>query len=125
MVTKNSLKFCDLKFKSLNFSFRQITQNEDVNQFLIEFSGFLKEVMCPYEVLVHSHAQNKMLTVESRYLLLEYLISELMGVKMSISIKPKDDTNVITLVSFHFPNMNEIYLISNLIFRMNHQQQQP
>lgn len=70
-----------------------------MNEFLIEFSGFLKELVCPYEVLIQSQSQNKMLTVESRYLLLEYLIAELMGVKMSIALKPKDDKNVITLVS--------------------------
>lgn len=76
-----------------------------MNDFLIELSGLLKELMCPYEVLVHSHATNKMLTVESRYLLLEYLIAELMTVKMAIALKPKDEKNVITLVrrkNFHY-----------------------
>jgi hypothetical protein len=72
-------------------------EEEHVNNFLIELSGFLKELMCPYEVLVHSHANNKMLTVETRYLLLEYLISELMSVKMFMAMNPKDEKNVITL----------------------------
>jgi hypothetical protein len=82
---------------SFDFQITHI-EEEHVNDFLIELSGLLKELQCPYEVLIHSQTSNKMLTVESRYLLLEYLIAELMSVKMSLALKPKDDKNVITLV---------------------------
>lgn len=71
----------------------------EVSSFLIELSGFLKELQCTYDVLIgDSNINYRMQTVESRYILLEFLIAELMTQKMLlIKCKPKDKGNVITI----------------------------
>jgi hypothetical protein len=50
-----------------------------------------------FAVLTGGHVSERFLNNESRTLLLEYLISELMALKMSIAHKPEDKKNVITL----------------------------
>lgn len=69
---------------------------------MIELSGFLKELQCTYDLfLSDGNINNRMQTVESRYLLLEHLISELMTRKMLlVTQKPKDQGSVITIVRF-------------------------
>lgn len=67
---------------------------------MIELSGFLKEIRCSYEMFSNdSNVNNRMQTVESRYLLIEFLISELMSQKMLLcQKKPELTGNVITIV---------------------------
>lgn len=80
----------------------QITQDSDLSNFMIELSGFLKELQCGYEIFYHdSNINNRMPTLESRNLLVEFLIAELMTQKMILKTqKPKDKSSVITIVSF-------------------------
>lgn len=79
----------------------QITSDSDVASFTIELSGFLKELQCSYELFLgDTNINNRMQTVESRYLLVEFLVCELMTQKMLLVIqKPKDKGSVITIVS--------------------------
>lgn len=79
----------------------QITSDSDVASFMIELSGFLKELQCSYKVFLgDTNINNRMNTVESRYLLIEFLVCELMTQKMLLVIqKPKDKSSVITIVS--------------------------
>lgn len=81
---------------------------------MIELSGFLKELQGTYDLFFSDgNINNRMQTVESRYLLLEHLISELMTQKMLlVTQKPKDQGSVITIVrlaslalnsAFNFP----------------------
>lgn len=79
----------------------QITQDSDISNFMIELSGLLKELKSSYEVFTsEANINGRMHTVESRYLLLEFLISELMTQKMLlVTQKPKEKGNIITIVS--------------------------
>lgn len=65
---------------------------------MIELSGFLKELQCSYDALTSDSIANRLVTIESRYLLLEFLISELMSLKMIAAQKPTEKPgNVITI----------------------------
>jgi len=77
----------------------KITHGSDFNNFMIELSGFLKELQSSFDAFSKdSNINNRMQTVESRYLLLEYLVSELMTQKMLLMTqKPKGMGNVITI----------------------------
>ncbi|CRL01394.1 CLUMA_CG014466, isoform A [Clunio marinus] len=77
----------------------KITHDSDISNFKIELSGFLKELQCSYEALSNdSNINNRMQTIESRYLLIEFLIGELMTLKMlSVTQVSKDKGNVITI----------------------------
>lgn len=76
----------------------QITSS-DVSNFLIELSGLLKELQCNYQILIgDANINNRMQTIDSRYILLEFLITELMTQKMFlVKQKPKDKGSVITI----------------------------
>lgn len=68
---------------------------------MIELSSFLRELQCGYEVFSENvNVNNRMQSVESRYLLIEYLIAELMTQKMLlVTQQPKQKGTVITFVS--------------------------
>lgn len=82
---------------------------------MIELSGFLKELQCSYEVFFSDgNISNRVQTIESRYLLLEYLISELMVQKMlMVTQKPKDQGSVITIVSIKKTNKAPLLIFSS------------
>ena len=90
---------------------------------MLELSGFLREIQCGYEVFSdNTNVNNRMQSVESRYLLIEWLASELMTQKMLLVTKPKDKGSVITIV--RFVKCCEIWnKMMKFYFRMNHQQQ--
>ncbi|XP_053687363.1 protein FAM98A-like [Sabethes cyaneus] len=76
----------------------KISKSEDASTFVLELSGFLKELTCPYANLVSGHVSDRLQTFDSKMVLLEYLLNELMAFKMIESLqKPKEKTNVITL----------------------------
>lgn len=92
---KNQRKF--IRKKNFSFVNLQITCS-DITNFLIELSSFLKELQCSYEVLIGGNLNSRMQTVESRYILLEFLITELMSQKMLLVVqKPKDKGSVLTI----------------------------
>lgn len=57
----------------------KITTQCDADTFMIELSGFLKELGCSYDILVSDQVNNRMQSVPSRYLLLEYLIGKFLS----------------------------------------------
>lgn len=67
---------------------------------MIELSGFLKELQCGFDLfLSDGNINSKLQTLESRYLLLEFLLSELMTQKMLLVTKQTDKKgSVITIV---------------------------
>ncbi|XP_055533270.1 protein FAM98A-like [Wyeomyia smithii] len=76
----------------------KISKSEDASTFILELSGFLKELTCPYANLISGHVSDRLQTYDSKMVLLEYLLNELMAFKMIESLqKPKEKTNVITL----------------------------
>ncbi|XP_055629535.1 protein FAM98A [Toxorhynchites rutilus septentrionalis] len=75
----------------------KISKGEDASVFVLELSGFLKELTCPYTDLTSGHASDRLQTYDSRVVLLEYLLNELMAFKMIEALKPKEKSNVITL----------------------------
>lgn len=89
----------------------KITKSDDANTFVLELSGFLKELTCPYANLTSGHVSDRLQTYGSKIILLEYLINELMAFKMIESLKPKKEkVNVITL--FESPTASALKDIS-------------
>uniref|UniRef100_A0AAG5DK76 FAM98A n=1 Tax=Anopheles atroparvus TaxID=41427 RepID=A0AAG5DK76_ANOAO len=75
----------------------RVGKSDDSNSFLLELSAFLKELTCPYANLTSGHVSDRLVSLESKLLLLDYLINELMAFKMLEALKPKEKSNVITL----------------------------
>nr|XP_040231855.2 protein FAM98A-like [Anopheles coluzzii] len=75
----------------------RVGKSEDASSFILELSAFLKELTCPYASLTSGHVSDRLQTLESKLLLLDYLINELMAFKMLESLKPKEKSTVITL----------------------------
>uniref|UniRef100_A0A182UF55 Protein FAM98A n=1 Tax=Anopheles melas TaxID=34690 RepID=A0A182UF55_9DIPT len=75
----------------------RVGKSEDASSFIMELSAFLKELTCPYASLTSGHVSDRLQTLESKLLLLDYLINELMAFKMLESLKPKEKSTVITL----------------------------
>uniref|UniRef100_A0A4Y0BQV3 Protein FAM98A n=1 Tax=Anopheles funestus TaxID=62324 RepID=A0A4Y0BQV3_ANOFN len=75
----------------------RVGKSDDANSFVLELSAFLKELTCPYASLTSGHVSDRLQTAESKLLLLDYLINELMAFKMLESLKPKEKSTVITL----------------------------
>ncbi|KAK5640202.1 hypothetical protein RI129_011013 [Pyrocoelia pectoralis] len=59
-----------------------ITSPDDSSTFIMEISSFLKELGCPYERLVQGHVSDRLSTIDDRYLLIKYLISELLAARI-------------------------------------------
>lgn len=68
---------------------------------MIELSAFLKEIACPYQDFVTGPVSSRLQTKESRILLLDYLLTELMASKICKSATPDIDADayVISVVS--------------------------
>lgn len=71
----------------------------DINSFQMELSGFLKEIQCPIESLVAGPVSNRFQTREAQVKLLNYLVSELMAMKMAQKHQPKSQDMVIDVVN--------------------------
>lgn len=54
----------------------------------MELSSLLKELSCPYSVLISGPIAHRFQSKEDRLLLLNYLMSELMAAKMSHKLTP-------------------------------------
>lgn len=78
----------------------RVSKDDDLNTFLLELSGFLKEIQCPYNVFMAGPVSSRLNSVQTRYLLLEFLLGELMAQKMSNVNRTKDTKKdlAITLV---------------------------
>lgn len=76
----------------------QISSDSEINDFMIELSGFLKEMLCPFQSFISGPVSQRFLFVESRLIILDYLLTELMAMKMCHKLKPKENV-VIEVVS--------------------------
>lgn len=70
----------------------------DINSFQMELSGFLKELQCPIQDLVSGPVSNRFQTETLLVQLLNYLLSELMAIKMVHTLKPKTADMIIEVV---------------------------
>ncbi|KAG5869675.1 hypothetical protein JTB14_035601 [Gonioctena quinquepunctata] len=62
---------------------------EDSVAFIMEITSFLKELNCPYKSLTHGHVSDRLQNVSDRLLLLDYLLTELMGARILSEKKPE------------------------------------
>lgn len=65
---------------------------------MLELSGFLKEMFCPFSNFVSGPISDRLQNVQSRALLLNYLVCELMAMKMVQKLRPKEEM-IIEIVS--------------------------
>ncbi|CAH2018143.1 unnamed protein product [Acanthoscelides obtectus] len=65
-----------------------INAPEDAVAFIMEVTSFLKELNCPYSALTQGHVSDRLQNVGDRLLLLDYLITELMGARILQEKKP-------------------------------------
>lgn len=65
------------------------------SEFAMELSAMLKELGCPYEKFLAGALSERFESKQSCMDLLEYLITELMAIKMSLKLKPVAQTYVI------------------------------
>lgn len=73
---------------------------EDANSFLMELGSFLKELGCLNQKLTSGNVNSRLTNIEDRFVLLEYLIAELMASKIMESKKrPSNKQLEITVVS--------------------------
>ncbi|XP_018578218.1 protein FAM98B isoform X2 [Anoplophora glabripennis] len=66
----------------------EISFPEDSVAFVMEITSFLKELNCPYTSLTHGIVSERLQNVSDRLLLLDYLITELMGARILQDKKP-------------------------------------
>ncbi|KAL5274039.1 FAM98A family protein [Megaselia abdita] len=66
-----------------------ITTTEDIDGFLMELSSLLKEIQCPFTEFMSGTVETRFQSKESLILLLEYLISELMAIRMCRKTSPE------------------------------------
>ncbi|GIX71797.1 protein FAM98A [Caerostris darwini] len=60
-----------------------ITDSADSSSFLLEVSSFLKELQCPYKSLISGPISQRLQDVKSRYVLLDFLCTELQAARIS------------------------------------------
>lgn len=80
-------------YKIFNNSFHlkttiQIHPGSESTEFVLELSSLLKELGCPYSVLVSGPPSQRFQSKDVRILLLNYLVSELMAAKMIQKLNP-------------------------------------
>lgn len=71
----------------------------DEETFMVELSGFLKELQCPYSALVTGHLSDRLHSYDKKIQLIDFLITELMTLRMCFANKPANTSNVITIVN--------------------------
>lgn len=104
----------------------QIQNDDDLATFVLELSGLLKELRCPYTSLITGHVSDRYQDISTRIQLIDFLVTELMSLKMYIANRPTDTSNIITIVKkkIIYCLSNENYIkLCNIFFSMNHQQQ--
>lgn len=67
----------------------------DPSEFAMELSAMLKELGCPYEKFVAGALSERFENKQSCMELLEYLLTELMSIKMCLKLKPAEQTYII------------------------------
>ncbi|CAH0393310.1 unnamed protein product [Bemisia tabaci] len=67
-----------------------IASPDDSSAFMLELSGFLKEIGCNYKSLTEGHINDRLNSRDSRLLLLDYLISEVEAARMMRAHCPEE-----------------------------------
>lgn len=94
-----------------------MSKDDDLHTFLLELSAFLKEIQCPYSEMMAGPVSSRLQTVESRYVLLEHLLAELMAQKMATSFKGKDTKKDLAITLHETPTaaaLKDIAMTLNL-----------
>lgn len=87
-------------FGNIDETVQPTTAPEDANSFLMELSTFLKELGCTNKKLTTGNVNQRLTSVEDKFLLIEFLLTELMASKMLESKNPESNKAVqITIVS--------------------------
>lgn len=73
----------------------------DPNEFAMELSAMLKELGCPYNKFVAGPLSDRFQIRESLIQLLDYLVTELMATKMSLRLRPAEESLVIKKTETH------------------------
>lgn len=92
-----------------------VHEDDDTNTFILELSSLLKELRCPHVHLITGHVSDRLQDEDSRILLLDFLITELMSLKMYIANRPKDTSNIITIVSSTFLTLVHMQFKNNFV----------
>ncbi|CAH0547261.1 unnamed protein product [Brassicogethes aeneus] len=66
-----------------------ISTPEDSVSFVMELSSFLKELNCPYRDLTKGHVSDRLQNTSDRLTVLDYLLTELMGARITQETKPE------------------------------------
>ncbi|KAJ6626126.1 Protein FAM98A [Pseudolycoriella hygida] len=77
----------------------KVSGDSEINDFMIELSGFLKEMQCPFQTFISGPVSQRFLSVESRLIIFDYLLTELMAIKMCHKLNPKPKEQVVIEVS--------------------------
>ncbi|KAH1000056.1 protein FAM98A-like [Dendroctonus ponderosae] len=73
---------------SIDEEVNEITSPEDSVAFVMEVTSFLKELNCPYKCLTHGLVSERLQNYAEKVLLVDYLVTELMGARMLQDRKP-------------------------------------
>lgn len=93
---KKLIVFLTKEIHVLQKTDESITTLEDNNGFLMELSSLLKEIQCPFTEFMSGSIETRFQTKESLVLLIEYLISEVMAIRMCRKHSPEAKSFVIT-----------------------------
>lgn len=86
---KQLILFLTQEIHVLSSTDESITTIDDTNGFLMELSSLLKEIQCPFMEFMTGPIENRFQKKESVVLLLEFLIAELMAVRMCRKNSPE------------------------------------
>lgn len=91
-----------VSFCELDERVHATTCPEDASSFLLELSLFLKELGCVNQQLTSGNVNQRLATKTERTLLINYLVTELMASKISVTRKPEAANKLeLTIVSTH------------------------
>ncbi|UYV77038.1 FAM98A [Cordylochernes scorpioides] len=83
-ISKELQQLCKLE-SSVNV----IEDIGDSSNFVLELSSFLKELNCPYKVLMEGPVSQRLVNLESRQILLNFLLSEIQAARMIAVDRPE------------------------------------
>uniref|UniRef100_A0A336LU50 CSON015624 protein n=1 Tax=Culicoides sonorensis TaxID=179676 RepID=A0A336LU50_CULSO len=95
----------------------RISKDDDLNTFMLELSGFLKEIQCPYNIFMSGPVSSRLNSTETRFLLLEFLLNELMAQKMCNVTRSKDSKKDLAITLHETPTaaaLKDIAITLNL-----------
>nr|XP_027209809.1 protein FAM98A-like isoform X5 [Penaeus vannamei] len=86
------------------------TSPEEHSSFLMELSAFLKELGCPHTQLTEGPVSQRLTSTETRLLLLDFLLAELMAARMLSSATPEQGMTVEMRESEHARDLKALLI---------------